>query len=179
MLDKKSERRISLKQICLSKWFTSHYKWNHQGTFLGSTKDEDLNASNTFSELTPHTLNAKNKQKNSKLSRFSFNINNCKNSFELSLSAEDENFNLDEGKINMKNYNLNPKFFECGSFMSSSYENNGCQGINECSITKNIAKKSNCFLEVSEINSIYIYIFLGEFIYVMSLPEIKDIHAFF
>ena len=156
MLDKKSERRISLKQICLSKWFTSHYKWNHQGTFLGSTKDEDLNASNTFLELTPNTCNAKNKQKSSKLSLFSFNNNNCKNSFELSLSAEDENFNLDEGKINMKNYNLNPKFFECGSFMSSSNENNGCLGINECSITKNMAKKSFCFLEVCIINSIYL-----------------------
>ena len=128
MLDKKSERRISLKQICLCQWFTSHYKLTRQVTLRGSTKDEDFNGSNTFSDLKPHdSITKANKHKK---------------------SEEEENFNFEEGKINMNNYNLNPKFLEYGSFNCFSNENNGSPGINECSITKNMMKKSFCFLGV-------------------------------
>ena len=131
MLDKKSERRISLKQICLCQWFTSHYKSTRQITFRGSTKDEDFYASNTFTELKPHeSITKANKQK---------------------YSEEEENFNFEEGKINMNNYNINPKFLKYDSFKCISYENHGSPGINNCSITKNMTKKSFCFLGVTNI----------------------------
>lgn len=154
MLEKSSDKRISLKEICMSKWFISHYKWQHQDqALLTFPNDKIINKSSTFSKFS-EPINESNTRllkvkKTSKLSVFS----NSKITGELSMTADEENM-IEEGKINMNTYNLKPKFLNCWTLENNSYLNSAKdddEGEIKYSIAENMAKKSQCFLEVIKI----------------------------
>ena len=112
MIEKSNEKRITLKEICLSKWFMKNYRTNFR------TRSE-VN-SNTKSNQSLSDINVI-KVKQSKFSFFKKN--------ELFPFTNDSNCGLEEAHVNnegitqINNYQINPKFFDNTSFDSSSFLN--------------------------------------------------------
>jgi len=155
MLEKTSDKRISLNEICFHKWFFSNYHSMHSNKHIdiaeSSTKGE--NGSKTQSVSDCNSPPPKLQRKKAKLSCFVHKISDADNYFDIN----------NEGDISKNYYDIQPKFLESTKMEGSSLMNalhlnkKKMKNIMECSIVDQM-KGISLYLGVNFEKSISLYI---------------------